>query len=176
MTNTTTNTTLESLCLSRWAIKLKEAGLSTFFSCHVELVWRSFCRQSKYLIQTKSFGSFALMKYLFDHLDLCHLLDLELINLNLTISCFSLPISRFTCNSSLSGAPNPSLHSSTVHFSDPDNILTMAAPTTPSIIHKMTFISCNLVTIQVGQYLAAVYPKVEPSMPVYQCPHTFQVA
>ena len=39
-----------------------------------------------------------------------------------------------------------------------------------------TFIPRDLVTIQVGRYSAAVYPKVESSMPVYKRAHAFQVA
>ena len=38
------------------------------------------------------------------------------------------------------------------------------------------FIPRDLVTIQVGRYSAAVYPKVESSMPVYERAHAFQVA
>jgi len=38
------------------------------------------------------------------------------------------------------------------------------------------FIPRDLVMIQVGCYSAAVYPKVEPSMPVYERDHAFQVA
>jgi hypothetical protein len=54
-------------------------------------------------------------------------------------------------------------------------VFTMAASTTPSLYEK-AFVPQDLVTIQVGQYLATVYPNVEPSMPVYECIHAFQVA
>ena len=40
----------------------------------------------------------------------------------------------------------------------------------------MAFVPRNLVMIQVGQYSAAVCPKVESSMPVYERAHVFQVA
>ena len=50
----------------------------------------------------------------------------------------------------------------------------MAAPQALPV-HKMTFVPCNLVTIQVGRLSASVYPKIEPSMPVFECAHAFQL-
>jgi hypothetical protein len=44
-----------------------------------------------------------------------------------------------------------------------------------SVIHKMTFVPCKLVTIQVGCLSALVYPKIGPGMPVFECVHAFQV-
>ena len=52
----------------------------------------------------------------------------------------------------------------------------MSAPTALFSFHEMAFVPHELVTIHVGRYLATVYPKVEPSMPVYEGAHTFQVA
>jgi hypothetical protein len=43
-------------------------------------------------------------------------------------------------------------------------------------VHEMAFIPRKLFTVQVGHYLVNVYPKVEPSMPVYERTHAFQVA
>jgi hypothetical protein len=40
----------------------------------------------------------------------------------------------------------------------------------------MLFVPKDLVTIQVGCLLACVYPKIEPSMPVFEHAHAFQVA
>ncbi len=42
-------------------------------------------------------------------------------------------------------------------------------------VHKMTFVLQDLVTIQVGGLSASVYPKVDPSMPVFERAHAFQV-
>jgi hypothetical protein len=42
-------------------------------------------------------------------------------------------------------------------------------------VHKMSFVPCNLVKVQVGCLLASVYPKIEPSMPVFERAHAFQV-
>ena len=43
-------------------------------------------------------------------------------------------------------------------------------------VTQMSFVPRDLVTIQVGRYLATIYPKVEPSMPIYEWAHVFQVA
>jgi hypothetical protein len=50
----------------------------------------------------------------------------------------------------------------------------MAAPQALPV-HEMTFVPRNLVSIQVGCLSASVYPKIEPSMPVFECVHAFQV-
>jgi hypothetical protein len=39
----------------------------------------------------------------------------------------------------------------------------------------MAFVPCDLVSIQVGRLYASVYPKVEPTMPIHERAHTFQV-
>jgi len=52
----------------------------------------------------------------------------------------------------------------------------MSASAASSSFGKMAFVPRDLLTIQVGQYSAAVYPKVESSMPVYKHAHAFQVA
>jgi hypothetical protein len=52
----------------------------------------------------------------------------------------------------------------------------MTPPSTTMQVHKMLFVPKYLVTIQVGHLLASVYPKVEPSLPVFECAHAFQVA
>jgi hypothetical protein len=44
-----------------------------------------------------------------------------------------------------------------------------------SAIHKMTFVPCKLVTIQVGCLSPSVYPKIGPGMPVFERAHAFQV-
>jgi hypothetical protein len=50
----------------------------------------------------------------------------------------------------------------------------MAAPQALPV-HEMTFVPRNLVPIQVGRLSASVYPKIEPSMPVFECVHAFQL-
>jgi hypothetical protein len=47
---------------------------------------------------------------------------------------------------------------------------TMAAPA-----HGIAFVPKELVTIQVGCMSASVYPKVEPTMPIYELAHAYQV-
>jgi hypothetical protein len=39
----------------------------------------------------------------------------------------------------------------------------------------MAFVPRDLVSIQVGRLYASVYPKVEPTMPIHECAHAFQV-
>ncbi len=39
----------------------------------------------------------------------------------------------------------------------------------------MAFVPCDLVSIQVGRLYASVYPKVEPTMPIHERAHAFQV-
>ena len=43
-------------------------------------------------------------------------------------------------------------------------------------MHKMLFVPKDFITIQVGRLLASVYPKVKPSMPIFEHTHAFQVA
>jgi hypothetical protein len=47
------------------------------------------------------------------------------------------------------------------------------ASTNPSSIQEMAFAPRGLITIQVGCYLATVYPKVEFSMLIYEHAHAF---
>jgi hypothetical protein len=51
----------------------------------------------------------------------------------------------------------------------------MTPPSSSAKMHKMSFVPKDCVTIQVRCLLASVYPKVEPSMPVFECAHAFQV-
>ncbi len=50
----------------------------------------------------------------------------------------------------------------------------MTSPALP--VHKMSFVPKDLVTVQVGRLSASLYPKIEPSMPVFERAHAFQVA
>jgi hypothetical protein len=50
----------------------------------------------------------------------------------------------------------------------------MTSPTNP--VHEMSFVPKDLVLVQVGRLFASLYPKIEPSMPVFECAHAFQVA
>ncbi len=52
----------------------------------------------------------------------------------------------------------------------------MTSPSSPGKMHEMSFVSKDLVTIQVGRLSASIYPKVKPSMPVFERAHAFQVA
>ena len=50
--------------------------------------------------------------------------------------------------------------------------------TTPAVVtsaNEMTFVPRDLVSIQVGRLYASVYPKVEPTMPIHERAHAFQV-
>jgi hypothetical protein len=54
----------------------------------------------------------------------------------------------------------------------------MTSLTPPSQVasaHGMAFVPRELVTIQVGWMSASVYPKVEPTMPIYELAHAYQV-
>jgi hypothetical protein len=54
----------------------------------------------------------------------------------------------------------------------------MTSLTPPSQVasaHGMAFVPRELVTIQVRQMSASVYPKVEPTMPIYELAHAYQV-
>ncbi len=42
-------------------------------------------------------------------------------------------------------------------------------------MYEMTFIPCELVTIQVGHLHASVYPKINANMPIFECANAFQV-
>jgi hypothetical protein len=46
----------------------------------------------------------------------------------------------------------------------------------PAQVSHMSFVPKDLLPIQVGRLSASVYPKVEPSMPVFERAHAFQVA
>jgi hypothetical protein len=48
-----------------------------------------------------------------------------------------------------------------------------AAAATPA--HGTAFLPKELVSIQVGRMSASMYPKVEPTMPIYKLAHTYQV-
>jgi hypothetical protein len=48
-----------------------------------------------------------------------------------------------------------------------------AATATPG--HGTLFVPKELVSIQVGRMFASVYPKVEPTMPIYELAHAYQV-
>ena len=51
----------------------------------------------------------------------------------------------------------------------------MSSPSNPGSIAQMSFVPKDPVSIQVGRLSASVYPKVEPSMPVFERAHAFQV-
>ncbi len=104
----------------------------------------------------------ALRRYFFEHLIL-HFHSLKiLINLKLTIFCFQ----HFCIVSFLSGAPL------TKEFTQ--LLVNMTSPQA-HLVHEMSFVPCNLVQVRVGCLLVFVYPKIEPSMPVFERAHTFQV-
>ena len=42
--------------------------------------------------------------------------------------------------------------------------------------HEMTFVPRPLVVVQVGRLQVSLYPVVDPSMPVFERAHAFQVA
>jgi hypothetical protein len=52
----------------------------------------------------------------------------------------------------------------------------MTSPYTTVQVHKMLFVPKDLLTILVRRLLASFYPKVEPSKPVFEHAHAFQVA
>ncbi len=51
----------------------------------------------------------------------------------------------------------------------------MTSPSSLAKMHEMLFVPKDSVAIQVGRLWASVYPKVEPSMPVFERAHVFQV-
>ena len=87
--------------------------------------------------------------------------------MNLKLTSFLLSC-LFPCDPSLSGAPYPR-YSQYLIFNT-------SMPTVPPVFSEMSFIPRKLVTVQVGRYLATVYPKAKPSMPVYeQAPMHFRL-
>jgi hypothetical protein len=53
-------------------------------------------------------------------------------------------------------------------------IVIMNFPANP--VHEMSFVPKDLVLVQVGCLSVSLYPKIKPSMPVFERAHAFQVA
>ncbi len=43
-------------------------------------------------------------------------------------------------------------------------------------MHKVSFVPKDLVLVQIERLSASLYPKIKPSMPVFEHAHAFQVA
>jgi hypothetical protein len=68
----------------------------------------------------------------------------------------------------LSGAPSNQQNPSS------PLVITMTSPT--NTMHKMSFVLKDLVAVHVGHLFASLYPKIKPSMPVFERAHAFQVS